>query len=253
LHPFIDGISSYSLFVTLGTITGGVVMAALVFWESRKFIKSVFVSALFLLMILAGLYAAALLRKLTYWEFRTFSEFLSKLWQYEGRHFLGAVLFAVIVYPFVFKLIMRGKRVLTPDGFPQIQNASAFCIGIEQIFNRIACFLNGCCYGRPYTGIGSLKFPGITHRVYPTQLIEIFGIAAVLAVCYARWLKKKDGNIFSFFCVGFAAVIFVSEIFIDQVGTLRVMGMSFIQLAAILLAVLGVIQHQTKKMKQNNK
>lgn len=67
-----------------------------------------------------------------------------------------------------------------------------FCHG----FGRIGCFLAGCCYGRPYTGVGSVVFPegslapsGVP--LFPVQLLEaviLLGISILLL-----WVRgKKD-------------------------------------------------------------
>lgn len=62
-------------------------------------------------------------------------------------------------------------------------------------FGRLGCFFAGCCYGMPYEGIGSLRFPavGIDYPTFPVQLLEMtinLGIFVCLSLFTRRTHKR---------------------------------------------------------------
>lgn len=64
-------------------------------------------------------------------------------------------------------------------------------------FGRIGCFLAGCCYGIPYDGIFSVRFPKNIHTSqihihdrFPVQLLEAL-LCFILFVIIYTYTKKK--------------------------------------------------------------
>lgn len=75
-----------------------------------------------------------------------------------------------------------------------------FLIPFIHGFGRIGCFLAGCCYGRPYEGVGSVVFPegslapsGVP--LFPVQLLEaviLLGISILLL-----WVRGKRDALYT--------------------------------------------------------
>lgn len=82
---------------------------------------------------------------------------------------------------------------------------------------RIGCFLNGCCYGRPWHGPWAMAVPSLhdgIHR-HPTQIYDlIFNVAiALLLIGPLKSLKRKNGDLFAFWLILSGITRFILEIF----------------------------------------
>jgi phosphatidylglycerol:prolipoprotein diacylglycerol transferase len=84
-------------------------------------------------------------------------------------------------------------------------------IALGQVFGRIGCYLNGCCYGFPTDVPWACHFPHYheTHGigVHPVQLYEAaacFGLFVVLALWHRR--KQLDGEVFAGYMAGYGLV-----------------------------------------------
>jgi phosphatidylglycerol---prolipoprotein diacylglyceryl transferase len=82
---------------------------------------------------------------------------------------------------------------------------------------RIGCFLNGCCYGRPWNGPWAMTVPSLhdgIHR-HPTQIYDlIFNVTiALLLVGPLKRLKRKNGDLFAFWLILSGITRFILEIF----------------------------------------
>lgn len=81
---------------------------------------------------------------------------------------------------------------------------------------RIGCFLNGCCYGKPWDGPWSVVFPVLRDgiRRHPTQFYDLtLQLVLFAAITYLSKFKKRDGDISAFYLIGFAILRFIVEIF----------------------------------------
>ena len=61
-----------------------------------------------------------------------------------------------------------------------------FLIPMIHSFGRIGCFMAGCCYGKPYDGIGAVVFPENSFALagislFPVQIVEA-GILMIIAI-----------------------------------------------------------------------
>ena len=118
----------------------------------------------------------------------------------------------------------------------------------QHIFNRIACFYNGCCVGRYYDGIFALRYTGTgsgagySYPVYPAVLFECISMIVLFIIGLIRIKKKK--NMTKLFEIVFGLVIFLSEFMMDHSGTIQIAGLTIVQYAALLLIILGI----TKKV-----
>ncbi len=152
---------------------------------------------------------------------------------YGGVHFVGRVLAVVIIVPIVFRIVYK------KDEFRQVLDIVAFFIPIQHIGNRLGCFFNGCCYGKPYGGIFAMKFPNVDYKVFPSQLFEVAMMVLILAIISIMYAMKK--HTFEVTMLGFAVAIWISEKYIDKLGVYSYGGMTAIQYGAIFLAMIVLV------------
>jgi len=105
-----------------------------------------------------------------------------KFWQ-GGLTFYGALLLAI---PGAIWFCRR-KRL----DFLAVGDLVAPYVLVGQAIGRIGCFLEGCCYGAPTTGLFGVHFPGHAVARHPTQLYEM---AADLALAGLLLLAVKPGR-----------------------------------------------------------
>lgn len=160
-----------------------------------------------------------------------------------GLVMLGGFIGAIIAGVLYFKL----KKLK----FLPYADAVAPSVGFGIMLTRIGCFLNGCCYGAPYTGSCAIHFPHEspagyyqeymhTSSLFPSQLLESAGgLIIALIVLYVGSRK----NIFTglqFYLVGlFYAVL---RFFVDYTRFYsdgeRLAGLSHNQVICIILFVI---------------
>ncbi len=141
-----------------------------------------------------------------------------------ATHFLGRVLFAALLLPILLSLMWKECSCMK-----QAMNASALYFLIQHFFNRIACWMNGCCNG---ILIESL------HVRFPSQFFEA-GMMLLVLILLGKNIRKGD-SFFGQSMLIYAMVIFVSENFIDQPEVPRVFMLTSVQTGALLLSFLAV-------------
>jgi phosphatidylglycerol:prolipoprotein diacylglycerol transferase len=123
----------------------------------------------------------------------------------------GGLVLAVLC-GLAFLLLTKQPVLTTLDAL-----SPSFALGI--VLTRIGCFLNGCCYGRPYSGPLSVVFPQDSPAgwiysltpLHPAQLYNSLGGLVMLGLLL--WLERhKSFPGFTFFL----ALIFY--------GLLRLLG-----------------------------
>lgn len=239
--PF-GSVTSYMLFVNMGTLFG-VAAAFLIFWKRIKQRRELAAAILALAGSMAvGAYLSTVVRQFTYMDFGTVETLWERVARHEGNHFSGRVLAAAVCYPLFYRLsclFLRQKK--TPENLSAALDGTGFFLIIQHFFNRAACLMNGCCYGKPYGGIGSIRLLAaeVDYRVFPSQIFEMAGMFVLLLFMLLRYRKKK--NVFGEAVLGFGITVFVSEFFMDQRGTLLFMGMNGIQFTALALCLISVL------------
>lgn len=103
----------------------------------------------------------------------SWNEFIEAGYSYYG----GLFGFFISIYVFV-----KYKKI----EYEEYATSYIFLLPLLHCFWKISCFMGGCCFGIPYTGIGSVIFPeGINAlagiSVFPVQLLES-AIALLIAV-----------------------------------------------------------------------
>jgi phosphatidylglycerol:prolipoprotein diacylglycerol transferase len=111
----------------------------------------------------------------------------------------------------VFILAAR-KRIpalrLTDAGVRPLIVASAIA--------RVGCFMNGCCFGRPWDGPWAVQFPVLGDGIsrHPAQLYDLtLHLALFAVVTFARKYKKWDGDITACYLIGFALLRLIVDLF----------------------------------------
>lgn len=109
---------------------------------------------------------------------------------------------------------------------------------------RWGCFLNGCCYGREWHGPWAIVFPTLQDHIprHPTQLYDSFMHLSLLALLfYLKRFRRKEGDMFGFYLMGFSVVRFVAEIFrAGATGKLLIGPITMAQAASILIFAVGL-------------
>ena len=241
MYPFLFGtVEAYQFLVQAGSVAGIIAFVYILFKETKDY-KQVFCNLLVqMVIILVGKKAAEILRTL---NTQGFIGVTALLRESEGSHFLGRVLFVAWTIPWVYALINKVLDKRFHLEYKKSMDAVAFYFVIQHIFNRIAYFCNGCCYGKRYFGIGSIAYQDV-GSVYPSQLIELTFMCITFALLCM--LKKKNKPIYGVMLVLFGISIFISEFFMDQAGILLFAGMNVIQYASLMCIVTGII-YQKKK------
>ena len=175
------------------------------------------------------------------------SENVGYIFEHAGTHFLGIVMASFIVMPPLMYMIYHERAA-------DMLNALAFFYTIQHLFNRLGCFMEGCCYGVPMHGVLSVRFPeSVTgnpdYSVFPSQILEALFMLIILIFQIVLYRKKR--NVFMFTIISFGVAIFISESFMDKRGTVRYMELSAIQIAAMLLAVCAFIVYVIQMRRRN--
>lgn len=152
----------------------------------------------------------------------------------EATHFLGRVLITVFVLHFCMRFLWKDKKCIS-----QAWNSIAAYFLVQHFFNRLACWLNGCCGGI------YLEF---CKNYFPSQLFEA---VAVLITFFVLVRKIQRGDCFyEQSCMSYAVIIFLSEFFIEQTSVEKIWGFTSVQFAAVILFLFSLInwlrqaQHQ---------
>lgn len=196
-----------------------------------------------LIVITVGTVLAMVIRGLTYPLADGLTEEISRIREAGGSHFIGIVLASTCLLPYIFARVYRENAMEKLD-------IIAFFFSIQHIFNRIGCFMEGCCYGIPMSGPLSVRFPDSTlgYSVFPSQLFEAFLMAVILI---GQWIMYRKGkHVFYPSMAAFGIAILVSECLMDQRGCVMYLGLTFIQIAALLLIVVAVTCFYLQKKKE---
>jgi phosphatidylglycerol:prolipoprotein diacylglycerol transferase len=165
-------------------------------------------------LIVGTIAGARLLYVATYWreQFagKPFWE-VFKVW-HGGLVYYGGLIGASLAG----MLYARGK------GLPLWKLADILAPGIAlgQVFGRIGCLLNGCCWGRRCDLPWAISFPANnaagapTWPVHPTQIYEsLLSLGLCVALIWLQRRKRFDGQIFSFYLIGYALLRSFVELF----------------------------------------
>ena len=226
-------IPAREFFINCGTIIGLVVLFSTVLKTiySDK-VKVIIVYSLSLLFSILG---SKVIGALLEWDLQ--SSFLDTLINSEAINFSGYVLFFIVSFPILYKLILKNYNKF----FLNIK-AGALYMTIQHIFNRIGCLMAGCCGGREYGGLLALHYSPNDVGYYPVQPFEIISMIVVLFLIVFLYDSKKI-NVFCLFLIWFGITFFVGDIFRDDLYDLKILGITISQMVSCILTVTGVIMN----------
>lgn len=149
-----------------------------------------------------------------------------------GFVYYGGLLGGLIFTALFFKYKKRERNFWQTADFL----TPVLCFGTG--FGRIACFIQGCCYGHEWHG-----FLSVAGR-HPTQLYMFFWEMILLGMILKLEkmnFTKKAGQLFLFWVTASAAGRFVVEFYRDDFRGSTLMGMSISQVIALGLVLLSVL------------
>lgn len=253
INLFNHNFKSYDFFINMGSIIGVVILLILFYRKSKSIKKSFCLLGISIVIVELGYFAGNAIRGLTYGGVQGMSDVIHLFTRWNGNHFIGRVLVLMWVFPVVYRLIYKKNRQ------EWIEYLDLLCIFMtfQHIFNRIACFFNGCCCGKYY--IGKLAFqykvegksgPGYSYSVYPTQFFEIACMVVLLIVLMILYIKNK--RLVYVFQISFALTIFVSEFMMNSQGTITIWGFTVIQYCSGILLVTAFIMWLLRRREERN-
>lgn len=108
--------------------------------------------------------------------------------EFSGLTFMGGLITGVVTFVLGTLIFARGQ---VKRNFFECASYAAPCIVIGHMFGRLGCFCAGCCYGKETDGPLGMKFPDLSHKVYPTQLFEVLFLAVLLAAMLVILFRFK--------------------------------------------------------------
>ena len=94
----------------------------------------------------------------------------------------------------------------------EVGDVFAPALPLGHALGRVGCFLNGCCHGKPWSGIAAVHYPQISQPVFPIQLVSsamnLF-ICVVLLGLSSR--LRRRGQLFPIYMLLYATGRFVVE------------------------------------------
>lgn len=240
--------------ITIGTVAAVTVMVLLIMLEHKFTIRMLLIGAMSALATLPGGIFGELVRKLTYGQWNTF---VSDFSLYEGTHYLGRTIYTICVGFLLWQIIMRKHTgTFAKEGRGRFLDVLSVFMLIQIIAGRIGCISNGCCVGKTYYGALSIYNADLGCRVYPAVHTELIISLITLAIVIALYAKRK--NAFSAFCIGYSIALFIAECMYDSTGTVKILGLTVVQLLSVAVLVTGIIYsyifgHSTAEYIKNNK
>jgi phosphatidylglycerol:prolipoprotein diacylglycerol transferase len=220
------------------------------------------VSDLTFMAMLAGVIGARILYVIRFWhEFADSWSDVLKIYQ-GGLVFYGGFIVAAIA----IAVLARRRRW----ALGRVADLMAPALALGHGFGRIGCLLNGCCFGKPYSGFGAIRYPafvepGIINPVLGIQLeqrvleltptlnhcaavLPIQAIAALgnLLICaFLLWLEKKGrcrNHLFIVYLIIYNAGRFVLEFGRGDYNN-RVAGLTPSQITCLWLLPIAIVSY----------
>ncbi len=135
-------------------------------------------------------------------------------------------------------------------------------LSIAHAVGRLGCTSAGCCYGKPVPVDGSItpglhlmdRFPFFYVSfppgavappympLYPTQLMEFFGLLLIFAVLFFFYRRKPfDGSVFILYMLLYGVLRFSLEFFRGVTPPIEGLGLTWNQVVSLLMVVFAVL------------
>jgi len=102
------------------------------------------------------------------------------------------------------------------ERFAEYCDVAVLSIPLGHAFGRIGCFLGGCCYGAPYSGIFAVTFPhvGVVEPVFPVQLLEaVLNICIFVLLIIVNRKHHRSVHLLYIYVIAYSVVRFILEYF----------------------------------------
>ncbi len=244
-------IYSYHAFIMFGICLGLFFFHR---YSKRSGISKIAFADISLISIISAYLGARLFQILFVMPEFYFSHPMEMLYFWKG----GFVIYGAILVPPVFVYLYAKSKGLL---FSRITDAMAPSFSIGYALGRIACLMQGCCYGKITNLPWGISFPEGTNagmtpsniHLHPTQLYMVFQgliIFLILDILFRR--KKFDGEITLWFFILYPVTrIFIEYFRSDFRGTLFEPYLSTSQFISLIVVLIASVILITKHVKHN--
>ena len=230
---------SYGLMVAFGILAASLVVQYLA--TRRSLPAGPLIDVVFWIVIAGLVGARGTYVMLHLDEFRSSAMAVFKL-QQGGLVFQGGLALGILAAA-VF--LRRYKLALWPS-----LDILSVGVPLAHALGRIGCFLNGCCYGRPYTGLLAVRFPGHLRYVHPTMLYESAALVGLFVILFRTEQRSRfSGQVTAWYLVGYGSIRFCIE-FLRGDPRLMIGPLSLFQLVSIVMILSGIFIY--RKRRANN-
>lgn len=108
---------------------------------------------------------------------------------------------------------------------------------------RIGCYLNGCCYGKEYTGIGAVDYivNGNQVKIFPTWFVESVYCFILFIIMFCINRKIYSGIYAAVYLIAYSAFRFFIEYYRGDIIRGIWNGKSTSQYISIVMVVIGML------------
>ena len=207
MHPILFHLGSfpvhsYGVMIALAFLAG---LWTATLRARREKISGETIADVTLWLMVGGIIGARIVYVATYWREEFADQPLSEIFKiYHG----GLVYYGGLIGAMIAGMIyIRWKKL----PLWKIADVLAPSCALGNVFGRIGCLLNGCCYGRACSLPWAISFPADnplgspTYPVHPTEIYDAllnFGVYLFLAWLFRR--IKFDGQIFTTYLLCYA-------------------------------------------------
>ncbi len=121
-------------------------------------------------------------------------------------------------------------------------------VALAQALGRIGCFLNGCCFGKPWEY--GLYFPSHQARLFPVQILSsVMLVAIFLVLRYLQRRPHQKGEVFYSYLFLYSLVRFLIE-FLRADNPVVIWNLTLFQLLSIavfFIALANLISLKTRR------
>jgi phosphatidylglycerol:prolipoprotein diacylglycerol transferase len=242
-------IRGYGLMMALGFVLG---LLSWVWLGRRSGRDFTYCSDLLFWVMVAGIAGARAVYVLFEWSYYRENPLLILRIDQGGLVFYGGFLFAGLA------LVVFARR--HRESLAALLDFVVTSVPLAHAFGRLGCFLNGCCFGRPWEGPLAVRFPadspvwwhqtssGLVARdaacslpVHPVQVYEAAFNLLLYALVVAVYRRRpREGVTTALYLLAYSAGRFAIETFRGD-DRLRWMDLSVSQHVSIGLFLTGVV------------
>ncbi len=179
----------------------------------------------------------------------------------------GGMLFGILGFLFIKRFFGLKNHVV--DSF-------AFFIPLVMLFQRIGCLMAGCCFGKPYEGLGCVHYSGFSFirdyqlsmgwinynemMLLPVHAVPVYlMVVSLLTIVILVWAKPRLKNpgsliLLSLTCMGlgrFGVEFFRESITNHALGS-QIYGLKAVQWVLIIATSIGAIWLFWNEMRKTN-